>query len=334
MERTAISSLGKSAFIRRIIDPLGIEADDAAVVDRGDYLELIAVATMLEGIDFDLQYTPLEHLGYKAVVAAVSNIYAMNGSPEYLTLSLGISSRFAVEEVEAIYKGVETACGEYQVKLIAGNTSASITGLIMALTVVGRVTADNIVRRSGAVDTDLLCVTGNLGAAYMGLQLLEREKRAVGDSMVTPKLDGYNYILQRQLKPSARKDIITRLAECGIVPSSMIDVTRGLASAALNLALSSSCGVRIYLDRLPIASQTFTMTEELGADPVVAALNGGDDFELLFTVPLSRHHDILTMPGVDVIGHIVPQQKGAMLTTPDGSDIELRSPDFTATVSQ
>lgn len=330
MKRTEISTLGKNAFVNQLINPFGITADDAAVVQRDGFLELVATATMLEGVDFDMQYTPLQHLGYKAIVAAVSNIYAMNGTPEMVTVSLGLSARFAVEEVEALYEGIKKGCDDHSVKLIGGNTSASMTGLTIALTAIGRVAEGKIARRSGACDTDLLCVTGNLGAAYMGLQLLEREKRAVGNSGIAPKLEGFNYILQRQLKPAARRDIVMELSECEIVPTAMIDITRGLSSAALNLCESSQCGVRIYLDRLPIASETFTMAQELGADPVVAALNGGDDFELLFTVPLSRHKDILTMAGVDVIGHIVPLTKGAALTTPDGSEIALQSPDFTA----
>lgn len=331
MKRTEIATLGKNAFINQLIEPFGITPDDAAVIERDGFLELIATASLLEGVDFDLQYTPLQHLGYKAVVAALSNIYAMNGSPEFLTTNIALSARFAVEEVEALYEGIRGGCDEYKVQLIAGNTSASMTGLMLSLTAVGHVAKDRIVHRSGATDTDLLCVTGNLGAAYMGLQLLEREKRAVGHSGTAPKLDGYNYLLKRQLKPTAQHTVINELAECGIMPTAMIDVTRGLASAALNLCESSGCGVRIYLNRLPIASETFAMAEELHADPVVAALNGGDDFELLFTVPIAQHKDILTMAGVDVIGHIVPLAKGAALTTPDGSEITLSSPDFTRT---
>lgn len=332
MKRTEISTLGKNAFVNQLTQPFDITHDDAATIEREGYLELVATATLLEGVDFDLQYTPLQHLGYKAVVAVLANIYAMNGTPEYMTVSLGLSARFAVEEVEAIYQGVGKGCEDYNVRLIGGNTSASLTGLTMAMTAIGRVETDKIAHRSGANSTDLLCITGNLGAAYMGLQLLEREKRAVGDSGIKPKLDGYNYLLQRQLKPTLPLTVIRGLAELSIVPTAMIDVTRGLASASLNLCQSSQCGVRIYLDRLPISSQTFAMAKELGADPVVAALNGGDDYEMLFTVPLSAHQDILTMAGVDVIGHIVSLSKGAAMTTPDGSEIALQSPDFTAKV--
>lgn len=332
MKRTPISQIGKNAFVKLLTEPFGVVADDAAVIPRGEYLELVTLTTMLEGVDFDLQYTPLEHLGYKAVVSAVSNIYAMNGTPEYVSISLGISARFVVEEIEAIYQGARRAMTDYGIELIGGNTSASFTGLTIAVTALGRVSPEKVARRSGAKETDLVCVTGNLGAAYMGLQVLEREKRAVGSSGITPKLDGYNYLLQRQLKPSARQDVIAQLAENAIVPTSMIDITRGLASAALNLCQSSECGLRIYLDRLPIASQTFAMAEELGADPVVAALNGGDDYELLFTVPLELHQQMAAISGIDIVGHIVAPTKGAALTTPDGSEIMLQSPDFTSQV--
>lgn len=330
MKRTEISTLGKNAFVKQLIEPFGITPDDAAAIKRGDNYELISTATLLEGVDFDLQYTPLQHLGYKAVVAAITNIYAMNGTPEYLIMNIALSARFSVEEVEAIYAGLKLGCEEYDVQLIAGNTSASMTGLLLSMTALGRVSTEIIAHRKGAQNTDLLCISGNLGAAYMGLKLLEREKRAVGDSGIAPKLEGFNYILQRQLKPVAPRRIITELAECGIIPTSMIDITKGLASATMNMCQSSACGARIYLERLPIASETFTMAQELGIDPVVAALNGGDDYELLFTVPLSQHKEILTLAGVDVIGHIVSAEKGMALTTPDGSEIMLQSPDFTS----
>lgn len=330
MKRTEISQLGKNAFIERLIKPFGIIPEDAATIDRGDYLELISSSTMLEGVNFDLQYTPLQHLGYKAVVAAISNICAMNGTAECITVSLGISARFSVEEVESIYEGIGFATKEYNLKLIGGNTSASLTGLMLVITAVGRVDKDKVVHRSGAKDSDLICITGNLGSAYMGLKLLEREKIAVGSSGLKPEFKGGEYLLERQLKPKARKDIIERLEEAKIVPTSMIDITSGLASAALNIAYSSQCGLRIYLERLPIASEAFSMAKDLSTDPVVAALNGGDDYELMFTVPLEYHQEILTMESIDVIGHILPESKGAALTTPDGSEIMLQSPDFSS----
>lgn len=340
MSRTEISALGKVAFIERLTTPFttnpqsvirqGI-GDDAAVIDRGETLELVSQSTMLEGIDFDLRYTPLQHLGYKAIVSALSNIVAMNGRGQYATLSIGLSARFSVEEAEALYAGVNHACEEYHLELIGGNTSASITGLSLAVTIIGEAQPDKITMRSGARAGDLICASGNLGAAYMGLQLLEREKRALeGNNIAQPELEGHKYILQRQLRPQARVDILEEFAKANIQPTAMIDITRGLASAMLHLCRRSDVGARIYLDRMPIASETFAMADELNIDPVVAALNGGDDFELLFTAPIERHKELLSLPGVDVIGHVTAADQGAALVTPDGSEIRVQSPDWTA----
>lgn len=341
MSRTEIATLGKVAFVERLTQPFTTNTnshirqgigDDAAVIDRGTWLEVVSQATMLEGIDFDLTYTPLEHLGYKLVVAAVSNICAMNARPDYLTVSIGLSARFAVEDATALYDGIKLATDEYKLTLIGGNTSASLTGLNLGATIIGKTTEAELTLRSGAQNRDLLCVTGNLGAAYMGLQLLEREKRVLkGNTVSQPEIGKEDaYILQRQLKPEARVDVLEQLREAEIHPTAMIDVTRGLASAALHLCHRSDVGVRIYLNRIPIASETFRMAEEMHIDPVVAALNGGDDFELLFTVPLDKHQEMLAMPGVDVIGHMVPATQGAALVTPDGGEIRLQAPDWTA----
>lgn len=341
MSRTEISTIGKVAFIEQLTRNFttnrnsairqGI-GDDAAVITREGGLELISQVTMLEGIDFDLSYTPFQHLGYKCVVAAISNICAMNGRGRYLTVSCALSARFAVEDAEALYKGISMACERYHLDLVGGNTSASLTGLSLAATIIGEVAPESLVLRSGAQRDDLLCVTGNLGAAYLGLQLLEREKRVLrGNNIVQPELKGHEYILQRQLKPEARVDILEELSEAAILPTAMIDVTRGLASAVLHLCHRSEVGARVYLDRMPIASDSFTMAEELHIDPVVAALNGGDDFELLFTAPISFHQALLSMPGIDVIGHIVPQSQGAALVTPDGGEIRIQAPDWTST---
>ncbi|MDE5944008.1 MAG: thiamine-phosphate kinase [Rikenella sp.] len=343
MKRTEISALGKVAFVERLTEPFTTDldsrirqgiGDDAAVIDRGGWLEVVSQATMLEGIDFDLTYTPLEHLGYKLVVAAVSNICAMNARAEYLTVSIGLSARFSVEDATALYDGIKRATDQYGLSLIGGNTSASLTGLNLTAAVIGSTTDEELTLRSGARNKELLCVTGNLGAAYLGLQLLEREKRVLaGNDVSRPEInEEHAYILQRQLKPEARVDVLRQLREAKIRPTAMIDVTRGLASAALHLCRRSEVGVRIYLNRIPIASQTFKMAEEMRIDPVVAALNGGDDFELLFTAPLDKHQELLTMSGVDVIGHIVPASEGAALVTPDGGEIRLQAPDWTARV--
>lgn len=335
--RTPISSLGKVAFLDRLLEPFKDQktskiGDDAAVIDRGDYLELVASDTMLEGIDFDLEYTPLEYLGRKTVVAGISNLAAMNGVAQYITISLGLSDRFSVEEVELLYKGIRQACQEFKIELLGGNTSASMTGLTLATTTIGQVDKQAIAYRRGAMVTDLVCLSGNLGAALLGLHILEREKRATkGNPGIEPQLaKQYEYLLSRLLKPQPRIDIIESLKRDNIAPTSMIDITQGLSSAALHLCADSQVGMRIYLDRLPISSQVFDTAQELAIDPVVAALNGGDDFELLFTVPLAMHKEVMQMGGVDVIGHIVEQNCGAAIITPDGGEIAMQSPDWTS----
>lgn len=345
IQRTDIAQLGKVNFIKQLLEPFQTQSiapggDDAAIIDRGDgTFELVATDTMLEGVDFDLQYTPLEYLGYKCVVGGVSNIYAMNGTPKYVTVSLGVSSRFSVQELEMIYAGVRRGCQSYGIELIAGNTSASVNGLAIYTTTIGVVQAELCARRSTARVTDLVCMSGNLGGALLGLHLLEREKRALAgnsdiqsqlQTQLQTQLKGYQYLLERQLKPEARQDIVQTLAQSELVPTAMTDITAGLASAALHLCQSSQVGVRIYLERLPICTQVFDAAAELGIDPVVAALNGGDDFELLFTIPLDQHAKVMGLPGIDVIGHIVDLDCGAALTTPDGAEISLQSPDFTA----
>lgn len=331
---TDIATLGEFGLIDHItkdftikhVDSLKGVGDDAAVIDCGTKLMLVSTDLLLEGIHFDLVYTPLTHLGYKTVVAGISDIYAMNGTPRQITLSIGVSARFTLEQIEDIYKGVKIACDKYGVDLVGGDTSSSLTGLMLSITTIGEVDKDKVVYRSGARNNDLICVTGNLGAAYMGLQLLEREKRVLkGVDNPQPKFDGYQYILQRELKPEARKDIIESLAENNIVPTSMIDISDGLASEVLQICKASKAGARIYLNRIPIAKETFAMAEELNFDPVVAALNGGDDYELLFTVPLAMQKEVMNVPNIDIIGHITPESKGAALTTPDGQEIPLKA---------
>lgn len=332
-KRTEISSLGEFKLIDRICAPFQSEqkstvkgaGDDTAVIDAGDRYILLSNDLLLEGVNFDLTYFPLQHLGYKAVVVGISDILAMNGTPRQILIALGVSSRFSVEMIDLFYEGVRAACQDYHVDLVGGDTSASVNGLTLSITATGDVEKDKIVYRSGANVNDLVCLSGNLGAAYMGLHLLEREKRACnGQPNPHPKFEGYEYILRRQLKPEARMDIIERLAQNGIVPTSMIDISDGLASEALHICKASDKGIRIYLNRLPIAKQTYAMAEELHSDPVVAALNGGDDYELLFTVPLSKQAEISAM-GIDIIGHITASGTGAKLITPDGQEIALRA---------
>ncbi|WP_278758023.1 thiamine-phosphate kinase, partial [Alistipes putredinis] len=294
---TEIASLGEFGLIDHLTDSFSVRnastlrgvGDDAAVIAAGaDEVTLCTTDLLLEGVDFDLTYFPLKHLGYKAVVVAVSDLLAMNGRPEQLLVSLGVSSKISVEALDDLYAGIRFACEEMEVDLVGGDTKASVTGLAIHVTALGRARKEEVVYRGGAKLHDLICITGNLGAAYMGLQLLEREKRVLrGVKDPEPEFKGNEYLLQRYLKPAARKDIVELLAEEKIVPTSMIDLSDGLASDLLQICKASKCGARIYLDRIPIARQTTAFAEEIHTDPVVAALNGGEDYELLFTVPLA-----------------------------------------------
>ena len=336
--RTEIAELGEFGLIDRLmadVEPknettlLGC-GDDAAAVAAGEREAVVCTTDLLtEGVDFDLTYFPLRHLGYKAVTVGVSDILAMNARPEQLLLSIGVSAKISVEALDDLYEGVKFACRELGVDFVGGDTRASLTGLTLHVTVLGRVERDRMVRRDGARINDLICITGNLGAAYMGLRLLEREKRVLSDvKNPEPQFGGYEYLLERYLKPRARKDIVDALREEGIVPTSMIDLSDGLASDLMQICKASKCGARIYLERIPIAKQTTAFAEEIHADPVVAALNGGEDHELLFTVPLSMQEKIMQLGMVDVIGHITAENTGAYLVTPDGSAIRLKAQGF------
>ena len=337
-KRTEIAELGEFGLIdtltrnattanKRTIRGVG---DDAAVIAAGrDDAMLVSTDTLLEGIDFDLTYFPLKHLGYKAVVVGVSDILAMNALPEQIMISIGVSAKLPVEALQDLYEGIDFACKELGVDLVGGDTTASMTGLVINITTIGRAKRKAISYRSGAQFNDLICLTGNLGAAFMGLQLLEREKRVLSDVQnPEPQFEGYEYLLQQYLKPRARKDIVEALAEEGIVPTSMIDISDGLASEVLQICKASKCGARIYLDRIPIAKQTTALAEEMHIDPVVAALNGGGDYELLFTVPLAMQEQVMGLGLVDIVGHITRETTGAYLVTPDGSDIKLRAQGF------
>ena len=281
------------------------------------------------GVDFDLTYFPLKHLGYKAVTAGVSDILAMNALPAQITVSLGVSSKLPVEALQDLYEGIAFACKEQEIDLVGGDTRASMTGLVITVTTLGYAKKEKVVYRSGAQQNDLVCITGNLGAAYMGLQLLEREKRVLADvENPEPQFKGYEYLLEKYLKPRPRTDIVRTLAEEKIRPTSMIDLSDGLASDLMQLCKASDCGARIYLERIPIARQTHQLAEEMHTDPVVAALNGGQDHELLFTVPLSMQEQVMRLGLVDVIGHITQPGTECYLVTPDGSDIRLKAQGF------
>lgn len=339
-KQTEISDLGEFGLIDRLTRNFPLRnsqsikgiGDDAAVLSFGDKEVLVTTDLLLEGIHFDVRYVPLKHLGYKAAIVNFSDVYAMNGIPKQITVSLGLSSRFTVEHVEQIYEGIRLACEIYGVDLVGGDTSASASGLVISVTCIGEADKDDIVYRSGANETDLICVSGDLGAAYMGLQLLERENRVAagaGKSFV-PSFEGKEYILERQLKPEARKDIIDELKKVGVRPTSMMDVSDGLSSELLHICRSSNVGCRVYEDRIPIDYQTAVMAEELNMNLVTAAMNGGEDYELLFTVPLADREKVESMKGVTMIGYVTKPTLGAALVTRDGNEIPIRAQGWNA----
>ncbi|MFI3298901.1 MAG: thiamine-phosphate kinase [Rikenellaceae bacterium] len=334
MERTELSTLKKARFVERLTNGFhssiiaGI-GDDAAVIDRGENLELLSQTLFMEGIDFDLSYTPLEHLGLKLVTAGVSNVAAMNGTAKYITVGVALSARFSVEEAEALYSGVQRGCEIYGVELIGGDTASSMTGMTLSVSVIGSVAKDRLCLRSGASQDELICYTGTLGGAYMGLKLLEREKRAGANAQSAREIfENHKFILGRQLHPYARVDIIEILEESDVVPTSMIDITSGLASAVLSICTASDVGARIQLSRLPVSSEVQKMANELGADPIVAMLNGGDDYELLFTLPVALHEKVNGLSDIHVVGFTTSKELGAAIVTPDGEAIGISSPDF------
>ena len=333
-KETEISQLGEFGLIHHLTD--GIEpknsstlkgiGDDAAILTYPDTDVVVSTDLLLEGVHFDLRYVPLKHLGYKSAVVNISDICAMNATPRQITVSLGISKRFTVEHMEQLYDGIRLACQVYGVDLVGGDTTASRQGLVISVTAIGDAPRNTVVRRDGAHDTDLICVSGDLGAAYMGLQVLEREKAAsAGRPDFIPKFDGKEYLVERQLKPEARKDIVEALAKAGIKPTSMIDVSDGLSSELLHICKASNTGCRVYEDRIPIDYQTAVMAEELNMNLVTAALNGGEDYELLFTVPLTDHERVSSMKGVHVIGRITRPELGCALVTRDDQEMPLQA---------
>lgn len=332
--RTEIATLGEFGLIRHLTENIKLKndstlkgvGDDAAVLDYGDKLTLVTTDLLLEGVHFDLTYVPLKHLGYKSAVVNFSDIYAMNGRPRQITVSIGLSKRFSVEDMEELYSGIRLACDVYGVDLVGGDTSASLTGLSISITCIGEGEKGKVVYRNGAHETDLICVSGDLGAAYMGLQLLEREKRVFqGEKDFTPDFSGKEYLLERQLKPEARKDIIEKLREANVLPTAMMDVSDGLSSELLHISKQSHVGCRVYEDRIPIDYQTAVMAEQFNMNLVTAALNGGEDYELLFTVPLTDHEKVSEMEGIKVIGHITRPELGSYLVGRDGGEVELKA---------
>lgn len=334
--RTEIATLGEFGLIKHLtenIKPVNAETkygigDDAAVLDYSAENKQVLVTTdlLMEGVHFDLVYTPLKHLGYKSAMVNLSDIYAMNGTPKQITVSLAISKRFCIEDLDEFYDGVKLACKLHNVDIVGGDTTSSVTGLAISITCIGEADKDKVVYRNGAHDTDLICVSGDLGAAYMGLQLMEREKAVFqGEKDVQPDFAGKEYLLERFLKPEARRDIIEELAKAGIKPTAMMDVSDGLSSELMHICSQSNAGCRVYEERIPIDYQTAVMAEEFNMNLSTCALNGGEDYELLFTVPLTDHEKVSQIKDVKIIGHITKPEMGCALVTRDGNEMELKA---------
>jgi len=343
MARTEISSLGEFGLIRHLTDKIELKqpstlkgvGDDAAVMKFGNKRVLMTTDLLLEGIHFNLEYVPLKHLGYKAVAVNLSDIYAMNGTPTQITVSLGISARFSLEEIEELYAGMRLACERYNVDLVGGDTSASMTGLTISITCLGTADEKDIVYRNGAKINDLICVTGNLGTAYMGLQLLERERivsrgqrsevrnQTTGDAILA--FEGREYLLERQLKPEPRKDIIDKLRELGIKPTAMMDISDGLSSEIKHICHQSNVGCAVYEDKIPIDFKAAEVAEEMNLSIVTCALNGGEDYELLFTCDIKDYEKLLTLDDVYLVGHITKPEYGTLLIGRNGEELELQA---------
>ena len=345
-QRTEISSLGEFGLIEHLTKELkprnsstlyGV-GDDCAVLDYSkDGIEtLITTDMLMEGVHFDLTYVPLKHLGYKSAMVNFSDIYAMNGTPRQITVSVALSKRFSVEDIEELYSGILLACQRHGVDLVGGDTTSSLTGLAISITCVGEVEKGKAVYRNGARENDLICVSGNLGAAYMGLQLLEREKAVFNsiasskDEPFDPDFAGKEYLLERQLKPEARGDIIKQLRDAGIQPTAMMDISDGLSSELIHICRQSNTGCSVYQERIPIDYQTAIMAEEFNMDVYTCALNGGEDYELLFTVPLTDHDKILELKDVRLIGHMTRPELGRHLITKSGQEVELKAQGWTS----
>jgi thiamine-monophosphate kinase len=334
INRTEISTLGEFGLIKHLTENIKLQnpetkygiGDDAAVLEFNNQQTLVTTDLLMEGVHFDLVYTPLKHLGYKSAIVNFSDIYAMNGTPKQITVSLAVSKRFCIEDLEQFYAGLELACQLHGVDIVGGDTTSSVTGLAISITCIGVADKEQIVFRNGAKETDLICVSGDLGAAYMGLQLLEREKAVFnGEKEVNPDFSGKEYLLERQLKPEARRDIIEALAKENIKPTAMMDISDGLSSELMHICSQSNVGCRIYEERIPIDYQTAVMAEELNMNVTTCALNGGEDYELLFTVPLTEHEKVAAIKGIKVIGHITKAELGLGLITRDGQEFELKA---------
>jgi thiamine-monophosphate kinase len=333
-KRTELSELGEFGLIDLLTREISLRnkssvkgvGDDAAVIENKEKLILVSTDLLVEGVHFDLTYTPLKHLGYKAAVANISDIVAMNGIAKQLLVGISVSNRFSVEALEEFYSGIRKACDNYEVDLVGGDTTTSVTGMFISITVIGEVDKEDVVYRHSARENDLICVTGDLGAAYMGLLLLEREKSVFkNDPDMQPDLEGYDYILSRQLKPEPRVNIVRALKEVKVKPTAMIDISDGLGSEILHICQGSGLGARIYEHKIPIDPTTVIMAEQFKIGSWTAALNGGEDYELLFTINPRDIDKVMKLEGISVIGHITGPGEGAHLVTPDESLIEIRA---------
>ncbi|MEM9053230.1 MAG: thiamine-phosphate kinase [Bacteroidota bacterium] len=331
MERTELSSLGEFGLIDHLASSVKIAqpstitgiGDDAAVLDSGDHVKLVSSDMLVEGVHFDLSYAPLKHLGYKAAIVNFSDIYAMNGQVKQITVNVALSNRFSLEAVEELYSGILLACQIYGVDLVGGDTVSSNSGLVISVSAIGEAQKEEVVYRNGAKDKELLVVTGDLGAAYMGLQILEREKAVFqSNPNIQPDLEGNDYILERQLKPEARKDMVDLLQKLGVKPTSMIDVSDGLASEVLHLCKSSGLGCQLFGEKIPIDPTVMNAAEDFNLDPTTCALNGGEDYELLFTVKQSDYEKLKANPNFTFIGHM-NEGSAAQLVTKSGQSVEL-----------
>jgi thiamine-monophosphate kinase len=331
-DRTELSSLGEFGLIKHLTQFIEIKnessvkgiGDDAAVIDYKGKQTVVSTDMLVEGVHFDLAYVPLKHLGFKSVSVNLSDIYAMNATPKQITISLAISNRFSVEAMEELYFGFMMACAKHHVDIVGGDTTTSKSGLVISITAIGEANSDELIFRNGAKDGDLLCVTGDLGAAYVGLQLLEREKQIFMESPgVQPDLGGNDYILERQLKPEARKDIPVLLKKLEVKPTAMIDISDGLASEILHITTQSNVGCNLYEEKIPIDPSTYNMAREFNMDPTICALNGGEDYELLFTIDAADFPKVKANPDITIIGHMTAQKEGVNMITKGGTSITL-----------
>ena len=333
-QKTSLADLGEFGLIKHITKYFTIEnastvtgiGDDAAVLDASKKQTLVTTDLLIEGVHFDLSYMPLKHLGYKAVMVNLSDVYAMNGTAEQITVSIAVSNRFPLEAIEELYSGIQLACETYKVDLVGGDTTSSTKGILISVTAIGKVEKEDIVLRSGAKETDLIVVSGDLGAAYLGLQVLEREKQVFNvDPNNQPDLDSYTYLIERQLKPEARRDVAGFLKELAIKPTAMIDISDGLSSEIMHICSQSKVGCKIYEEKLPLDPQVISACEEFNLDSTMVALSGGEDYELLFTAPIADFEAIKGNPNFSIIGHITAENQGLNLVTRASQEIELKA---------